>query len=151
MKFKAIWTNYKIYAFILGIVAGTIVYNLLGIDFSFSMYEKIQINSMWKSYVYFLIINLKFLVIVFGISFFEIKRKILPIIIFYQAFVLSGLITTMILSGSEICVYAITSVFIKIGAAIFMFNDSKPIINKLISVGVVLVGTLLENFLIFYF
>lgn len=151
MKFKAIWTNYKIYAFILGIVAGTLVYNVLGIDFSFSMYEKIRINNIWKSYMYFLTCNLKFFVIILAISFFDIKQKILLIIIFCQSFVLSGLITIMILSGSGICIYAIPSVFIKIAASIFMFDDSKPIINRLISTGIVLVGTMLENFFIIYF
>lgn len=35
MKNKLMWTNYKIYAFILGIVIGTIIYNALGIDFFF--------------------------------------------------------------------------------------------------------------------
>lgn len=151
MKFKDIWTNYKIYAFILGIVLGTLVYNLLGVDFSFSMYKKIHINNFWNSYVYFLLNNLKFLIVIFVISFFEIKRKILPVIIFYQAFVLSGLITMMVLSGSRLCIYSMPAVIINIIAAIFMFNDSKPIINRTISVGIVVLGTLLENFFIIYF
>lgn len=151
MKFKDIWTNYKIYAFIFGIVFGTLVYNLLGVDFSYSMYDKIHINNFWNSYVYFLLNNLKFLIVIFVISFFEIKRKILPVIIFYQAFVLSGLITTMILSGSRLCIYSMPAVIINIIAAIFMFNDSKPIINRTISVGIVVLGTLLENFFIIYF
>lgn len=151
MKVKAIWTNYKIYAFILGIVMGTLVYNLVGIDFSFSMYKKIEITNIWKSYLYFLTINLKFYILIFVISFLEIKRKILPIIIFFQAFALAGIITTIILSGNSICMYAILVIFIKIAATIFMFEDSKPILNRLISSMIVIIGTMLENFFIIYF
>lgn len=151
MKFKALWTNYKIYAFILGIVAGTLVYNLIGIDFSFSMYKQIAINDFWKSFIYFFICNVRFLIVIFVISFFDIKRKILPLIIFYQAFVLAGLITIIISTKSGICFYAMPSTLIKIMAAIFMFDDSKPVINRIISSLIIITGTALENFFIIYF
>lgn len=151
MNLKTIWTNYKIYAFILGVVAGALVYNIISIDFSFYMYEKISINDIWESYIYFLLQNIKFLLIIFVISFFDIRQHVLVAIIFFQAFVLSGLITTIILSGSTICIYSIPSVLIKIASSIFMFNNSKPIINRLISVLIILVGALIENFFVIYF
>ena len=151
MKLKAIWTNYKIYAFIMGIVAGTIVYNLLCVDFSFSMYEKIQIHNFWKSYAFFLVKNLKFFIIALVISFFEIRYNALAVIIFYQSFVLAGLITTMILSGNYICIYALPAIFIKIASAIFLFDISKPVLNKIISIIIILFGTIFQNFFIIYF
>lgn len=151
MKFKAIWTNYKIYAFILGIVAGTLVYNLIGVDFSFSMYRKIDVTNVWRSFAYLFISNLKFFLIILIVSFFDIKRKILPIIIFYQAFTLSGIITTMILSESRICIYAIPAVFIKLASSMFMFEESKPILNRVISCAIIIFGTIVENFFIIYF
>lgn len=151
MKFKTIWTNYKIYAFILGIVAGTLVYNLIGVDFSFSMYKQIAISDFWKSFLYFLTCNARFLIIVFVVSFFEIRQKILPFIIFYQAFILAGLITIMISTKSYICIYAVPSVFIKIAATIFMFDNGKTVINRITGSLILIIGAALENFFIFYF
>ena len=39
-------TNLKIYALILGIIAGTIIYNIFRIDFSFSMIKVIEIKDI---------------------------------------------------------------------------------------------------------
>ncbi len=145
MKNRAIWTNYKIYAFILGIIAGTLVYNLMGMDFSFSMIHKIEINNFAKSYLYLLTNNIKFLVFIFVISFFKIKNKIVVFIVFNQAFILSGAITMSILSENIILLYSIPLIIAKMVSSIIMFHDSKPILNRGLSVAVIMIGVFIEN------
>lgn len=46
MNYKLAEKNYKIYAFIFGIITGTLVYNFLGIDFSFDNVENIKFNNL---------------------------------------------------------------------------------------------------------
>ena len=51
MKFKTLWTNYKIYGIIIGIVLGTIVYNMISIDFSFYNIESIRNTDFLDTYM----------------------------------------------------------------------------------------------------
>lgn len=151
MEFKNIWTNYKIYAFILGIITGTIVYNLLGMDFSFSMITGIAGTNFLDSFLYLSMINLRFWVIMLILSFFKIKNKIIVFIIFTQSFLLSGYITIAILNKSYILLYEIFIIIFKILCVIFMFNEKKPVLYRVLSLIILILGTGLENIFFVYF
>lgn len=145
MKIKDFWTNYKIYAFILGIVTGTIIYNALGIDFSFEMIEQIKVNSFKDSYLYLIMINSRFWIISFIISFFKIKNKIILLIVYVQSFILAGMISISISSGNFIFLHGSVSALVKIATAILLFDERRPIINRFLSLVFLMVGTALEN------
>ena len=76
MNYKLAEKNYKIYAFIFGIITGTLVYNFLGIDFSFDNVENIKFNNLFDGVIYVLLGDVKFLLGIFILSFFRIKDKI---------------------------------------------------------------------------
>jgi hypothetical protein len=145
MKTKSVWTNYKIYAFILGIITGTIVYNLLGIDFSFCSIEKITGLGFRDSLLYLLMINARFGILVLVLSFFRIKNKIIFFIIFIESFLMAGFITISILSGSPVLLYEIPMVVFKIICAIVMFQDKKRALCRILAFIILFVGTVLEN------
>lgn len=145
MKIKEIWTNYKIYAFILGIVTGTIVYNALSIDFSFEMINQIKVNNFKDSFLYLIMVNLRFWIVVFVISFFKFKSKIIFLIIYIQSFALAGMISVSISSGNFVLLHGGVIAIVKMITAILLFDDKRPIINKLISLVFLVVGTAVEN------
>lgn len=151
MKNKQLWTNYKIYAFILGVITGTIVYNYIGIDYSFAMISKVNANNFFNSLLYVFVINLKFTIFIFVLSFFKLKTKLMIPIIFYYAFLMSGFLvltvslkTTMLLSGAVISIF-------KMMSAIFMFDERKKVRNRFLSFLIMISGSFFQNFLLNYF
>ena len=151
MKFNHIWTNYKIYAFCAGVLLGALVYNYIGIDYSFSAVTKLEGKDFLHSLIYSFIIQLKFAIFIFFLSFFRIRNKIILLIIFYEGFIMSGLIVLSVslkvlflLSG------AVMSVF-KIFSALMMFQPSKRVLNKIFSLLILAVGTIVQNFFLIYF
>lgn len=150
MKIKNIWTNYKIYAFILGIITGTVVYNLLGVDFSFANILKVKGTKFINSFMYFGMINLKFWIVVLALSFLKLKDQILFIIIFIEAFLLSGFISISITIESMVLFYEVPIVIFKIVCALLLFNERKPIFYKFISALFLVAGTVLENIFFVY-
>ena len=151
MKTKTIWTNYKIYAFIIGIVTGTMVYNALGMDFSFSMMKRITVGDYWEAYCYLMMINLRFWILVFFISFFTVKDKIILLIIFIESFVAAGMISMSILSKNVLLLYGVPMAILKMLSAILMFDGKRPIINRALSIVILFIGTALENFFLLKF
>lgn len=151
MKSKSIWTNYKIYAFILGIIIGTVVYNLLGMDFSFAKIHRIKGMDFLDSFLYLSMINLRFLIFVFIISFLKFKDKILAIIIFIESFLLSGFITIAIITKSTILLYETPITISKILCSLFMINENKQFFYKLVAVLILVVGIILGNIFLINF
>lgn len=142
---KSIWTNHKIYAFILGIITGTIVYNLLGMDFSFLVTDRIIVTNFWDSFLYLIMIHLRFWIIIFILSFFKLKNKIVLLIIFVESFLIAGFITITVLAGNCILLYEIPMAVFKLVCAIFMFNEKKPVLYRGFSLIILILGTVLEN------
>ena len=151
MEFKDILKNYKLYAFIMGIIIGTAVYNILGTGYSFSMFSQVKTYDFWNTYIYLFVINLRFWIFAFVISFFKFKNKILVLIIFVQAFVMSGMITMAILSKNMILLYGVPMTVMKIISSVLLFDERKPIVNKILSVVIFIIGTAIENIFIIKF
>lgn len=151
MKIKTIWTNYKIYAFIIGIVTGTMVYNALGMDFSFSMIHQISVEDYWNTYYYLIMMNLRFWILAFCISFFTVKDKVILLIIFIESFVVAGMISMSIQSKNMLLLYGVPMAIMKMLAAILMFDRKRPFINRVLSIVILIIGTALENFFLIKF
>ena len=85
MNFKVLWTNYKIYGIIIGIVLGTLVYNMLSIDFSFSCNQNIKIVDFVDSLFYILINFIRFYVFILIITRYCVwsKNKMVYVVYFY--------------------------------------------------------------------
>lgn len=149
MNFKVIWTNYKIYAFFLGIILGTIVYNLLGIDFSFDKINKIEFEYYIDGFLFILLQNLKIWMVIFVLSFFRIKDKIILVIIFYYSFLLAGIITVSINAQTTLLLYGCAGAIAKILGGILMCDDAKKAKGRIFSFLILIVGSLLENVIIF--
>ena len=64
MKSRLLWTNYKIYAVIIGMLVGTLVYNIIGVDFSFALIDNIHSENFGESYIFFLLQNIKYFIII---------------------------------------------------------------------------------------
>ena len=135
MKYKLAEKNYKIYAFIFGIITGTLVYNFLGIDFSFDNVENIKFN--------------KFLLGIFILSFFRIKDKIVPVFVFYFAFVLAGIITVSVSSHTLLLVGAGIDTMAKIIGTVYMCDGNRKNVGRGISFLIFIISSLLQNFFIF--
>lgn len=148
MNFKAIWTNYKIYAFFLGVILGTLIYNFLGIDFSFENVQRVELINYFDSYIYILSHNLRFWVLIFVLSFFRMKDKILLLIIFYYSFLIAGIITVSLNSHTTLLIHGSIIAMVKIFGAVFMFDDTKRVRGRIISFAMLIVGSFLEIFFV---
>lgn len=145
MKVKSIWTNYKIYAFLFGIITGAVVYNLLGIDFSFTKINRIKGIDFWECFLYLVMINLKFWLLIFVLSFLKIKDKIVLFIIYIESFLLSGFIVIAIGMGNYVLLSEILMTVFKLLSTLFMFRQKQPVLYRMISLVILIMGTLLEN------
>ena len=125
MNIKALWTNYKIYGIIIGIVLGTIVYNMISIDFSFSNIHNIKNIDFLDSYVFFAINFLKFYILIFLISFFRVKEKVYAFLLAIESFKMAGSIVILIRMHNIMCATGIVESLFKIAAIFFMIKNEK--------------------------
>ena len=144
-------TNLKIYALIFGIIAGTIIYNIFRIDFSFSMIKEIQIKDIRSSFMYILSDNTKFLIVILIISFFQRREVFILPIILYEAFVLSGMITTMILLNNHIFLYGVVSAMVKVIMALVVNDEKKNWKGRMVAIMCCFLGSVFQNFIMIYF
>lgn len=149
MNYKLAEKNYKIYAFILGIITGTLVYNFLGIDFSFNNVENIKFNNLFDGIIYVLLGDVKFLLGIFILSFFRIKDKIVPVFVFYFAFVLAGIITVSVSSHTLLLVGAGIDTMAKIIGTVYMCDGNRKNVGRGISFLILIISSLLQNCFIF--
>lgn len=145
MRIKTVGTNIKIYAFILGIVTGTIIYNFLNIEYAFSNIKSIAGINFLDSFMFLLMKNLRFLIVAFILSLFKAKDKIVVFIIFGESFLLAGNIVVMILNSAYVLMYDIPIIAVKIICAMLMFNEKRPLLYRMFSVIILITATVLEN------
>ena len=150
MKFKALWTNYKIYGIIIGIVLGTIVYNIISIDFSYLEIDSVKTFDFIDSYIFLLISCLRFYILTLIVSLTKIRDKIYAILLGMESFKLSGAVVVFVKSHNIICFSGIIDSLLKIIILYIFLKNDKPLLNKIFAFIVMVLGTLAENFLIFF-
>lgn len=148
MNFKALWTNYKIYGIIIGIVLGTLVYNMISLDFSFSCNQNIKIVDFTDSLIYILMNFLRFYVFVFIISFFRIKEKVYAVLLGLESFKLAGNIVILIKLHNILYISSAIEPVFKIAVLLFFIKNEKVIFHKLLALFILLAGAFAENILI---
>lgn len=148
MNFKALWTNYKIYGIIIGIVLGTLVYNMISLDFSFSCNQNIKIVDFTDSLIYILMNFLRFYVFVFIISFFRIKEKVYAVLLGLESFKLAGNIVILIKLHNILYISSAIEPVFKIAVLLFFIKNEKVIFHKLLALLILFAGAFAENILI---
>lgn len=148
MNFKVLWTNYKIYGIIIGIVLGTLVYNMISLDFSFSCNQNIKIVDFVDSLIYILMSFLRFYVFVFIISFFRIKEKVYAVLLGLESFKLAGNIVILIKLHNILYISSAIEPIFKIAVLLFFMKNEKVIFHKLLALLMLFAGALVENILI---
>lgn len=150
MKFKSLWTNYKIYGIIIGIVLGTIIYNIISIDFSFSNTYSVRVSNFFESYIYLLVNFLRFYIFILLMSFVKIKEKIYAVLLGIESFKLAGGIVVFVRLHNMLCLSSVIDSLLKIIIVYFFIKNEKPILNKFFAFGIMILGIFAENFLIFF-
>lgn len=148
MNFKVLWTNYKIYGIIIGIVLGTLVYNMLSIDFSFSCNQNIKIVDFVDSLFYILINFIRFYVFILIISFFRIKEKVYAVLLGIESFKLAGNIVILIKLHNILYISSAIEPVFKIAVLLFFMKKEKVIFHKFLALFILLAGAFVENILI---
>lgn len=148
MNFKVLWTNYKIYGIIIGIVLGTLVYNMISLDFSFSCNQNIKIVDFTDSLIYILMNFLRFYVFVFIISFFRIKEKVYAVLLGLESFKLAGNIVILIKLHNILYISSAIEPVFKIAVLLFFIKNEKVIFHKLLALLILFAGAFAENILI---
>lgn len=148
MSIKVLWTNYKIYGIIMGIVLGTIVYNMASIDFTFSYIHSVKNIDFIDSYLYLLMDFLKFYVFILISSFFKVKEKLYTILMGIESFKLAGSIVVFIRMHNMLCAGNFIEPVFKIAAILLFMKNDKVVFNKIIAIIILLLGAMFENILI---
>lgn len=148
MNMKVLWTNYKIYGIIIGIVLGTITYNIITIDFSFSHIYSVENVNFLDSYVFLVINFLKFYMFILVLCFFRGKEKIYSVLLGIEAFNLSGGIVIFIRLHNMLCCSSIIEPLLKIVVLYLFLKNERKVLNKFLALGIIFLGNLAENFLI---
>ena len=150
MKSRLLWTNYKIYAVIIGMLVGTLVYNIIGVDFSFALIDNIHSENFGESYIFFLLQNIKYFIIIMLLSLLKQNKKVLFVILCIQAYIAPGAITLcIVLKKTFLITGAVGGIVKGIVADIYLDGQAgiKRILFLLMSI---FIGTLIENFFAFY-
>lgn len=150
MNFKTLWTNYKIYGVMIGIVLGTIVYNMISMDFSFSQIESIQNIDFWNTYVYLLMRMMRFYICILLISFLKIREKIYAVLLAVESFQLAGSIVILIRMHNMMHFSSVAEALLKIVLIYFFIKNQRPVLNKIFALVILFLGVLAENFLIYF-
>ena len=148
MKSRLLWTNYKIYAVIIGMLVGTLVYNIIGVDFSFALIDNIHSENFGESYIFFLLQNIKYFIIIMLLSLLKQNKKVLFVILCIH--IASGAITLcIVLKKTFLITGAVGGIVKGIVADIYLDGQAgiKRILFLLMSI---FIGTLIENFFAFY-
>lgn len=148
MKLKTLWTNYKIYGIIIGIVLGTILYNIIPIDFSFLNINSVKYTNMGDAYIFYLIIFLKFYALILLISFFKIKEIMYTILLGIESFKLAGSIAILVRSHSLLCVGSMIEFLFKIIIICFFVKNDRPVLDKIVALFLLFLGSGIEIFFI---
>lgn len=148
MKFKTLWTNYKIYGIIVGIVLGTVVYNMISIDFSFSYIDSIRNIDFLDTYMYQFIRFLRFYIFILVVSFFNMKEKVYTVFLGLEAFKFSGNIVVMVRLHNMLCFGTVIEELLKIIILYLFMKEERPVLNRIVAFIMLLLGVLAETFFI---
>ena len=111
--------------------------------------ENIKFNNLFDGIIYVLLGDVKFLLGIFILSFFRIKDKIVPVFVFYFAFVLAGIITVSVSSHTLLLVGAGIDTMAKIIGTVYMCDGNRKNVGRGISFLIFIISSLLQNFFIF--
>lgn len=141
-------TKTKIYAFILGIVCGTVVYNIFCMDFSIVPMSKLKFNNFLESFSYIFFINIKYWIIFCILSFFKYRKKIELFLLFILSFLISGITVIIITYRNFYLLSEIVFYFFCIFSILIMYKSKKSVLNYFVSIIIFALGLLIENFLL---
>ena len=151
MKNRILWTNYKIYAAICGMLIGTLVYNIVDVDFSFALIDNIHSENFLNSYIFFFLQNIKYTGLVILLSLLRQNKKVLFIIILIQAYLISGSITICVILKKTFLLTGVIEGIVKIFIANIYLDSDKRAKKIIFLLAALFVGTVIENFFVFYF
>ena len=151
MEYKTLWTNYKIYGIIIGMALGVIVYNMIPIDFSISHADSIKNKDLFEIYIFQTIILFRFLICIWIISFLKIKNKLFTVILGVEGFKISGVVVTLVKLHRIIFFSGLIETILKIIVVYLFFNNVRPVLNKIIAILIVLLGSIVGIFFISFF
>ena len=101
--------NFKIYTFLLGIIVGTIVFNVISVDFSFEDIYNIKINNFIENFIFVILYLIKYIIFYSILMIIKEKNVVAAFLLFAQGLYFSGLITIIVY-----CIYYIMSTIFKI-------------------------------------
>jgi len=136
--------NFKIYTFLLGIIVGTIVFNVISVDFSFEDIYNIKINNFIGNFIFVILYLIKYII------FYSILMIVVAaFLLFAQGLYFSGLITIIVYTQNYICICGIIILITKIAIILTLFNEMQLRKKVLYVFVTVIMGGFLENILIF--
>ena len=133
--------NFKIYTFLLGIIVGTIVFNVISVDFSFEDIYNIKINNFIENFIYIIFYSILMII--------KEKNVVAAFLLFAQGLYFSGLITIIVYTQNYICICGIIILITKIAIILTLFNEMQLRKKVLYVFVTVIMGGFLENILIF--
>ena len=127
-----------------GWIFGVIIYNIVKIQ---GVELDLTINNFWGNYIWLIVDNLKFIFLVFFISFFKIKNIIFYLFCFILSFKISGIISVSIYNDTYILLNQIWKIIGQFGACYFMLK-LKGVKNKMYGLLMYYVAVFIENIFI---
>lgn len=137
----------KIYIYVIGVVIGTILYNCINMDFSFYVNKVLEVEFI--TYLLFEIIEgVKFLVLIYIISFFDYKNIFLYIVSFLLSLMVGGAITLFIKYINSHIFASVIDYLCRIVICEIIYKKDGRIKNIFISVTIIIISALIQNFFI---
>ena len=129
--------NFKIYTFLLGIIVGTIVFNVISVDFSFEDIYNIKINDFIGNFIFVILYLIKYIIFYSILMIIKEKNVVAAFLLFAQGLYFSG------------CICGIIILITKIAIILTLFNEMQLRKKVLYVFVTVIMGGFLENILIF--
>ena len=141
--------NLKIYTFLLGIIVGTIVFNVISVDFSFEDIYNIKINDFIGNFIFVILYLIKYIIFYSILMIIKEKNVVAAFLLFAQGLYFSGLITIIVYTQNYICICGIIILITKIAIILTLFSEIQLRKKVLYVFVIVIMGGFLENILIF--
>ena len=136
--------NLKIYTFLLGIIVGTIVFNVISVDF-----YNIKINDFIGNFIFVILYLIKYIIFYSILMIIKEKNVVAAFLLFAQGLYFSGLITIIVYTQNYICICGIIILITKIAIILTLFSEIQLRKKVLYVFVIVIMGGFLENILIF--
>ena len=115
--------NLKIYTFLLGIIVGTIVFNVISVDFSFEDIYNIKINDFIGNFIFVILYLIKYIIFYSILMIIKEKNVVAAFLLFAQGLYFSGLITIIVYTQNYICICGIIILITKIAIILTLFSE----------------------------